>query len=170
MCMNNINTNVVFYKTGYEYKDQQIVDLKGATNKPKVIVEPIRGEENYYSIKELDFALLVNAIQNKNNPVKNPAEEIDLKQQYEIIVRMTETSSGEFVDLERRDLIFSTNTIELCRYIFTDIMFFSFGNIKVHKPPMGKNLCVLKILIKLKDDKEKSWFVQSMHPIEMELV
>ena len=87
---------------------------------------------------------------------------------YEILLRLTEPSTGKFVDLDSYEFTPAKEQITLCRKTYSQMISCRFSRVSVAKPHNDNNLCVLKVLVRRGGSDEK-WIVQSMHPIRMEL-
>ena len=71
------------------------------------------------------------------------------------------------MDLDTISFVPEDEQIMLCRKTYTKRILCQYQNVSVAKPPEGKNQCSLKVLIRHRGAKDKTWFVQSVHPIEI---
>lgn len=175
MCMNNINTNVVFFN-GINNSSEQLDLLNVCKGIPKVKARRSLNDNNVLIIDNLSFVLSINANEKldlKDEKNSNPLNTFVFNEDYEIVCRLTETTSGDFMDLGHFD-VSPTKESEylnkLCRNIYSRNFICSFDNARVKVPPTDKNLCVLKINIRHKakgTEKENTWIIQSLHPIEL---
>lgn len=169
MCMKNLNTDVVFFKnvsvSGFESDNINLYDAV----KTIPVVEVKANDDKTWIIPQISLMLSINAL----NDVQN--EEIDentinFGKTYAIRIRVTETSSGQCVDLGQVYIHPVEEKITLCKHIYTKKFVCRFNDIIVTIPPQGKDLCVFKVLVqevidgKLSDDK---WVAQSMHPVRL---
>lgn len=173
MCMKNVNTDVVLFdcvlKSEYEGRN---IDLLGI-NKDVPAVHARKINEGTLSISSLDILLTVSGtekIDKNKQPVhedgEGPNNTFFMDKRYSLRLRVTETHSGKFVDLDTISIDPSQKFITLCRRIFNQKSVYQYRNVLVATPPLGKDLCVLKVLIQCEDSPEK-WIVQSMHPIRL---
>lgn len=173
MCMKNVNTDVIFFSdvdTSVESRDKTIT-IYGA-NRGIPEIPTVRVDDNTLRIQTLSFMVSINAVERKGSPElpahdagDSPDNTIYFSNQYEVCFRITETSSGRFIDLDTIDFVPEENQVVLCRKIYSKKMLCRYHNISVARPPEGKNYCALKVLIR--HSGTPSWTVQSMHPIEM---
>lgn len=176
MCMKNINTNITFFENVQNKADDD--DFLNISSVPKKFpkIKAVDLNSNSLEIEELSFLYSVNAIEktdDNGNPIHDNGEEasntIFFAEQYEVCFRITETSSGRFIDLENFTFRADEKHIKLCRKIYNDMMVCKYQHVGVERPPEGKNMCVLKVLIRhipagVESDSIK-WIVQSIHPI-----
>ena len=105
MCMKNLDTNVVFFSGADALKDapENVMNIYGMSKGiPSVSVVSLNDE--LYGIEALSFMLLVNAIERKEEPYHDEGDTKDntvfFDETYEILLRLTEPSTGKFVDLD----------------------------------------------------------------------
>ena len=173
MCMKNLDTNVVFFTSADTPKEApgSVLNVYGMSKgTPFVPVVP-RGEE-LFGIQSLSFMLLVNAIERKEDPCHDdgdtPDNTIFFDEKYEVCLRLTEPSTGKFVDLDSYKFVPKEEQIILCRKTYSKMISCRYEQISVAKPRNDDNLCVLKVLVR-KAAPDAQWIVQSMHPIQMVL-
>ena len=173
MCMKNLDTNVVFFSGADALKDapENVMNIYGMSKGiPSVSVVSLNDE--LYGIEALSFMLLVNAIERKEEPYHDEGDTKDntvfFDETYEILLRLTEPSTGKFVDLDSYEFTPAKEQITLCRKTYSQMISCRFSRVSVAKPHNDNNLCVLKVLVRRGGSDEKR-IVQSMHPIRMEL-
>lgn len=176
MCMKNVNTDVTFFTTANISNNPNIINLiEAKKDVPTLLAKKI--DNHTLVIPELNFLLSINANERSGN---NPHETIDtpentlfFNETYRIRLRITETSSGNFLDLSTQIIEPSKENINLCRKLFFKKITCNYQNICVTAPPENKDLCVLKVLIQhvSKDPNLQSseWIVQSIHPMRLEI-
>ena len=102
MCMKNVNTNIVF------------ADIAASSNQTELSLQNIGKKffivEDERKITSLSFALFVSATEDKDAPTSDVEHEetnLDEKsvfkfyKEYELRIRLTETISGDFMDLTK---------------------------------------------------------------------
>ncbi len=173
MCMKNVNTDVVLFDRilPNEIKTKDL-DLLGVS-KDIPTVGAIKVSEELLNIPKLDIVFSISAterIDEQRNPVheknETPTNTFFMDERYLICLRVTETHSGKFFDLDTIPIEPSQKVITLCRRIFSQKGVYQFRNVLVAMPPEGKDLCVLKVLIQHEGEPDR-WIVQSMHPIRL---
>ena len=170
--MKNVNTDIILFDDIFPNKSDGKIDLMGITKGiPAVHTEKV--EEGLLRIPKLNILFSISATEETDENKKplhdddeTPANTFYMDQQYQILLRVTETSSGRFADLGTLDINPSQNRISLCRRIYHQKGLYQFQDVPVAAPPDGKDLCALKVLIQRKDACGK-WIVQSMHPIRL---
>lgn len=176
MCMKNVNTDVVLFDGVLPNKvEGKNIDLLGICKDiPAVYAKKV--EDGLLNILKLDIFLSISAIEiidADNNPVHEDGETFAdtffMNERYKIRLRVTETHSGKFVDLDTINIDPSQKLITLCRRIYNQKSVYQYRNVLVATPPKGKDLCVLKVLIQCEDAPDK-WIVQSIHPIRLIVV
>lgn len=168
MCMKNISTDILFFDDVIISKtDTGSLNLYGVTKEiPKVEVKQY-SDKNKWIIPQISFMLSINATEKKPNTEINA---IDFDKIYKICIRVTETTSGDCVDIVQFDIKPKESHFSLCRDIYSERTMYRVENIIVTKPPHDKDLCVFKVLIQevvngtVSEDK---WIAQSMHPVKM---
>lgn len=173
MCMKNINTDIVLFDDAFPNKDnEKNIDLLGAT-RGIPLVHAKKAEEGILRIPKLDILFSISATEEIGDDSKpnhgigeNSENTFYMDEQYSVRLRVTETDSGQFVDLDTFNIDPSQDMISLCRRIYNQKGIYQYRNVPVAIPPEGQDLCALKVLIKKKDAQGK-WIVQSMHPIQL---
>lgn len=122
------------------------------------------------------FALFMQAIQTKEKDSLsdiNPDEKLLFSEKYSIKIRLTESKSGNAIDLD--EFILCPNDIAfnecVCCDTFKYTRVFVYNNI-VLPPKKDNEFFVVKILIKhLKDnsenDNQRQWTVQTVYPVSL---
>lgn len=173
MCMKNVNTDVVLFNSVLPNElDTKNFDLLGiCKNTPAVRAEKIR--EGLLRIPKLDIVFSISAtekIGDDKKPIhessETPKNTFFMDERYKIRLRVTETHSGKFFDLDTINIVPIDKTITLCRKIYNQKGIYQYRNVLVATPPDGKDLCVLKVLIQNENEPDR-WIVQSMHPIQL---
>lgn len=184
MCMKNINTDILFFEdVSSDDDNKNIINLHSASKGiPEIDVNYLDENKDILVIENLQFIFSVNANELINNnvpfhkPDETPDNTIFFDEKYEILFRITETTSGRFFDLDDSPIIDPSNSdkvVRLCRSMYMDKVAYKYQNILVAAPPTGKNLCVLKVLIRRKNDENSQssvWVVQSTHPIKLNIL
>lgn len=172
MCMRNINTNVLFFSGGLTPSDSErgTVDMYAVYKEiPSVHAKLIR--DGVLGIDSLSFMISINAIEPTSGPHldegENPKNTVFFDHKYELCFRLSETTSGKFVDLDTFAFVPQEAQVSLCRKIYSKKFLCQYQNVSVAVPPEGKDLCVLKILIRPADDAQANWVVQSIHPVRL---
>ena len=108
--MKNLNTNVVFFTNADTPKEApgSVMNVYGMSKgTPFVPVVPVG--EDLFGIQTLSFMLLVNAIERKEAPFHDdgdtPDNTIFFNEKYEVCLRLTEPSTGKFVDLDSYNFV-----------------------------------------------------------------
>lgn len=113
----------------------------------------------------------INAIEPTSGPHldegENPKNTVFFDHKYELCFRLSETTSGKFVDLDTFAFVPQEAQVSLCRKIYSKKFLCQYQNVSVAVPPEEKDLCVLKILIRPADDAQANWVVQSIHPVRL---
>lgn len=171
MCMKNVNTDAILFENiSGDVERNGIIDLLGVNKAiPSVYAEKI--DDTLLRIPALRVFFSLCAIEKKhtiNDSSQSPDEDnvFHMDREYRVRLRITETSSGDFFDLDTIDVDPRNKSIGLCNNIFTMRGAYQYTNVLVRKPGTGKDLCVLKVLIQRSNDKD-NWIVQSMHPIRL---
>jgi len=167
MCMKNISTDILFFEDAYNSKEQgSLINVTGIT-KELPEIEARKHDENTLIIPQISLMLSINATE-KDTPVKENS--IDFSKTYQICIRVTETTSGQCVDIVQFRFCPNEEAKELCRKIYNKRLMYRVTDVLVAKPPQGKDLCVFKVLIQEVIDgnvSEDRWIAQSMHPLRM---
>lgn len=162
MCMKNINTDITFFSD---------VDTLLEVQKEPPLIPATYLDENILEIPTISFLLSINAIERIHEPVHDPGDTMEnaifFNQKYELCFRLTEPTSGKFIDLDTYEFTPAENQISLCRKIFSRKISCQYHNVKVAVPQKQEHYCVLKILVRLYSS-NLNWIVQSMHPIRLE--
>lgn len=167
MCMKNINTDILFFEDVNSSKlNTELLNIYGITKEmPEVEVEKIG--DNMLVIPRISLMLSINATEKKLSTDKDA---INFSKKYRICIRVTETSSGQCVDIVQFDIHPCDEELSLCRKIYNKKSMFRFENIIVAQPPKDKEICVFKVLIQEVIDgnlSEENWIAQSMHPVKL---
>lgn len=171
MCMKNINTDVIlFNKILSNEADINNINLLGIS-KDIPIVHATKVNEKLLRIPDLDIFLSISAAEKINTDSKKPIHEDNetpadtffMDEKYRLRLRVTETHSGKFFDLDTITIV--PNYVTLCRRIYSQKSLLHYSNVLVSMPPEGKDLCVLKVLIQ--HESQETWIIQSMHPIRL---
>lgn len=167
MCMKNVSTDILFFEEVNNSKvNNELFNLYGVTKEmPEVEVEET--EDNMLIIPRISLMLSINATE-KDSPTEHNS--IDFSKTYQICIRVTETSSGQCVDIIQHTFCPNEDAITLCRKMYNKRLMYRVTDVLVAKPPQGKDLCVFKVLIQeVKDGNtsEDRWIAQSMHPVKM---
>lgn len=173
MCMKNINTDIVLFDDALPNKDnERNIDLLGAA-KGVPAVHAKKVEEGLLRIPRLDILFSISAteeIDEDSRPDHGKGENAEntfyMDEQYSVRLRVTETDSGQFVDLDTFNINPSQDMIFLSCRIYNQKGIYQYKNVPVAIPPNGSDLCALKVLIKNQNAPGK-WIVQSMHPIRL---
>lgn len=180
MCMKNISTDIVFFGdlSAARTDNDDFFNLYNVAKEiPCVDVRP--NDEKTWLIPRISLMLSVNAIKNINRSGDEGKDKctdsgIDFNKKYVLRIRVTETTSGQCVDIGQ--LVFSPTDgqITLCKHIYAKRFLCKFDDIVVTIPPEGKDLCVFKVILQeFKEGEpldEDKWVVQSIHPVKMKLV
>lgn len=173
MCMKNVNTDVVLFDDVLPNEAEgKNIDLLGISKDiPAVVAKKV--EDGLLSIPKLDIVFSIGATEKidvNKTPVhengETSADTFFMDERYKIRLRVTETHSGKFFDLDTININPSQKVITLCRRIFNQKSVYQYRNVLVATPPEGKDLCVLKVLIQCEKNPNR-WIVQSMHPIRL---
>lgn len=173
MCMKNVNTDVVLFNgvLPNEVEGKNINLLGVSKGIPTVHAKKV--EEGLLSIPKLDILLSISATERTDankDPVhvgsETSANTFFMDERYKIRLRVTETHSGKFVDLDTINIDPSQQMITLCRRIYNQRSVYQYRNVLVVTPPEGKDLCALKVLIQCETAPDQ-WIVQSMHPMRL---
>jgi len=171
--MKNVNTDVVLFDNVLPNEAEgKNIDLLGIS-KEIPAVRANKDKEGLLIIPKLDIVLSISATENidaEKNPVheegETPADTFFMNERYKIRLRVTETHSGQFIDLDTINIDPAQKLITLCRRIYNQKGVYQYRNVPVATPPEGKDLCVLKVLIQHEKAPDR-WIVQSMHPIRL---
>lgn len=162
MCMKNINTDITFFSG---------MDTSLEVQKEPPLIPAIYLDEDILEIQTISFLLSINAIERIQEPVHDPGDTMEnaifFNQKYELCFRLTEPTSGKFIDLDTYEFTPAENQISLCRKIFSRKISCQYHNVKVAVPQKQERYCVLKILVRLHNS-NLNWIVQSMHPIRLD--
>lgn len=169
MCMKNISTDILFFdEINNSKSDNNLINIYGITKSiPEVEVNESENDNDLLLIPRISLMLSINATDKGGNKENNT---IDFNKTYRICIRITETSSGKCVDTVHLDIHPCEEEVSLCRKIYNKRMFYRLENIILTKPPVGKDLCVFKVLIQeIKEGNvlEENWIAQSMHPVKI---
>jgi len=167
MCMKNISTDILFFDdVSISKANIDSLNLHGVTKEiPEVEVKEYN--EDKLIIPQISLMLSINATEKKPSSETNA---IDFSKTYKICIRVTETASGDCVDIVQFDIKPGESQLSLCRNIYSKRAMYRVENIIVTKPPQDKDLCVFKVLIQEVVDgtiSEDKWIAQSMHPVRM---
>lgn len=169
MCMKNVNTNIVF------------ADIAANSNQTELSLQNIG--KKFYIIEEerkitsLSFALFISASEEKDAPTSDSeceAKGLEDKsifkfyKEYELRIRLTETISGDFMDLTELRFKPKDTAVErgICKKTFNYSKFFRFDNIKLPERKEKENFVIKVILRESIEENKNQWSVQSIHPIE----
>ncbi len=167
MCMKNININVVF--SDIQIGDDQMLSLFN-------VGKPVRvqHDDSIRKITQLSMAAFISATQSKDPKIiakLNPDEVFTFSHKYELLIRLTETTSGKFKDIGHLDLDPATNDIHegICRHTFNLTHLGIYQDISLPERKDDEKF-VIKILIRRKTDgiQEKNWVVQTVVPFSLE--
>lgn len=170
--MKNLNTDVTFFSEAEMISPSHsgTVNIYGACKETPIVSAIKSSEDGVLKIASLKFLLSINALERLREPIhfddETKENSIYFREHYHIRLRLTEPSSGQFVDLFTEEFCPYTSKVSLCRDIFTKKEFFHFQNISV-AVPKKENYCVLKVLVHHSSNSE--WIVQSIHPIKLEI-
>lgn len=146
------------------------VNIYGACKEIPTVSAIKSSEDGVLEIASLKILLSINALERLRDPIhlndETKENSIYFSEHYQMRLRLTEPSSGKFVDLYTEDFCPYTSKISLCRNIFSKKEFFQFKNISVAVPTKG-DYCVLKVLVH--HSSSSKWIVQSIHPIKLEI-
>lgn len=187
MCMKNLNSNIIIFSdVSPDFDNDDLFNILGANKKVPFVPVKKSDEEGILIIPNLRFLVSINALESLDDDKKdgekkpvhkdteNPDTTLFFNKKYEFCIRLTELSTGGFVDLDLRPLDLE-HYDELCRKVYSKMLLFDFKNINVAKPnkdnrPKKKTYkyeYVLKFLIRRQDSEEKLWNVQSVHPFKL---
>lgn len=180
MCLKNINTSVVFFDEATATDTISKINLNSVyKDRPDVVARYLDENKQILKIDSLQFLFSVNASEKSHihEESETPDNTFYFDKKYEIRFRITETHSGKFFDLADGPILDLSNSQDkvthLCRYLYEDKMILKYENVLVAAPEIGKNLCVLKVLIRRVDDSDPEldlpWVVQSMHQIKLNI-
>lgn len=171
MCMKNVNLTIITADI-LGNRDTKSVSL-GNIDKP-YYYEIVNGKRMV--VGTFSFALFMQAIQTKANDSLsniNPDEKLLFSEKYSIKIRLTESKSGNAIDLD--EFILCPNDIAFSECVCCDT--FKYTRVCVYNNvilPLKKDneFFVVKILIKhLTDDAEKDnqkpWTVQTVYPVSI---
>ena len=168
MCMKNINIIPTFCDV-ISNNDDSTISL-GNIGKRFRITTTNEGR----LISQLSMSIFFSAMQSKNEQVLeqiNSNETFDFRETYEIKIRLTETISGSFKDLDtfKLNALQNADSEHLCMSTFNCVRLCLYNNISL---PEINNIerFVIKILIKKfdenkSDDENDKWIVQTIAPI-----
>lgn len=172
MCMKNINTDIlVFEDANFSKPNSEKINIYETTRDiPSIEVEEI--SEDMLLIPRISLMLSINATQKDSTSKDSIPKDntIDFDKTYRICIRITETSSGQCVDTVQFNIHPSEEHLSLCRKMYNKKALYRFENLSIAKPPQGKDLCVIKVLIQEVDNgniSDDNWIAQSMHPVRM---
>lgn len=173
MCMKNVSTDVILFSSvDAPLESQSNIFSVHGVDRGVPTVPVVYRSGDILGIETLSFLLCINAVERRDEPVHDegdaPENTFFFTHKYEVCLRLTEPTSGKFVDLDTYEIEPEVDQIILCRKIYDKKMLCQYHNISVAEPPKGKDLCVLKVLIRLCGS-NSNWFVQSMHPIQIKL-
>ncbi len=167
MCMKNINTDILFFEDAFNAKEQsELINVVGIT-KELPEVEATEYDTDKMIIPQISLMLSISATE-KDSQTENNS--IDFSKTYQICIRVTETSSGQCVDIVQFRFCPNEDVVSLCRKMYNKRLMYRVTDVLVAKPPQGKDLCVFKVLIQevvngtVSEDK---WIAQSMHPVRL---
>lgn len=179
MCMKNINTDIIFFDEAELSSDEKQMNLFSVIKETPTYKVKKSDNGTVLTIPQMNFLLSVNATEKIENGEiyheedETPDNTFFFDSEYKICLRVTETQSRKFVDLETFDL----NQKEICkrieRRIYNKKYACQYSNVSVAIPANNEsNTCVLKVLIKRvagEGETENKWFVQSVHPIVLDM-
>lgn len=165
--MKNINTDILFFEDAFNVKEQsELINVTGIT-KELPEVEAKEYDADKMIIPQISFMLSISATEKDSQTEKNS---IDFSKTYQICIRVTETSSGQCVDIIQFRFCPNEDVVSLCRKMYNKRLMYRVTDVLVAKPPQGKDLCVFKVLIQEVVDgtvSEDKWIAQSMHPVRL---
>ena len=167
--MKNINLNGVFCDI-IPNADNDGVSL-GNVGKKFLILNSTTERE----ISQMSMAVFISATETKDDSklINVDADNVfSFKEKYELRVRLTETSTGNFKDLGRLilDPLKFCESKGYCRKVFNHTHLFVFTDIKLPEYKKDEHF-VVKLLIRRLDESNPdclTWIVQSIHPIKMQ--
>lgn len=167
MCMKNINMNAVFCDI---VSDPDNLSLSlGDIGKHFYIVN----EDTQREISQLSMAIFISATQSKDADIIqkiDPDQVFDFREKYEIKIRLTETISGSFKDLDKFIITPSSSSDSegLCKNTFNCTRLCLYQNVLLPSSQEREKF-VIKLLIRRfieSRTQDDNWIVQSIHPIE----
>ena len=165
MCMRNINTNIIFADITTN-QDGTNYSLENIGKKFRIL-----SENEDKKIVSMSMALLISASEEKNINTVMDESVFSFKNDYELRIRLTETFSGDFKDLTKIILEPQKTAVSrgLCKTTLnhTQLCFFEKIELPSNLGNNGENY-VIKVVVRAidKNNPDKKWFVQSVHPIE----
>ena len=164
--MKNINTNLFFINSENLFVENSI---------PSYPVTKCSDTE--FELKDLKIIISLNALHKKDELGKENDFRFDRK--YKFIVRLTELSSGSFVDIFNTTLTPSVEYLDLCRLVFDKKFVLHIDNILIDTKCKGEkfetrdsdNVCVIKLILVeeevYKNSSNATLTVQSIHPFKI---
>ena len=179
MCMKNINTDIIFFDEAELTSDENQMNLFSVIKETPIYKVKKNNQGDVLTIPQMNFLLSVNATEKIINgnvyheEGETPNNTFFFDSKYKVCLRVTETKSSKFVDLET----FYLNQQDVCkrieRKIYNKKYACQYSNVSVAMPPNNEtNTCVLKVLVKKvaeEGESENKWFVQSIHPIVLDI-
>lgn len=168
MCMQNVNMNPVFCDV-IPTADVTNLSLGNVNNKRFRVIE----ENGTRKIAQISLALFVSATQTKNSEDIeriNPNTTFSMNSLYDVNIRLTETVSGKFMDLEEYLFDPSKYAVSecLCRTTLNHTKLFVFQDIELPQR-QAKECFAIKVLIRCHNNSEiadKRWTVQAILPLK----
>ncbi len=163
MCMKNVNLNAVSCNIVIDNEYSQ-VSLANIGKKITIAVTEIKRE-----IAQLSLAVFISAVQSKDPNIVasiDPDTTFAFKEKYQIRIRLTETISERFKDLETFviDPSSSVDSSHLCKDTYNHTRLGLYHDI-VLPPVSEKERFVVKLLIRRYDESREQdvdWIVQSI--------
>ncbi len=167
MCMKNVNLNGVFCDI-IPSKVKNAISLGNIEQKAIFSTNSVDGK-----ISQMSMTIFVSATETKD-PLKlvvDPNNVFSFQQRYEVRVRLTEVSTGDFKDVGGfiLDPIKNGEEKGYCRKVFNQIQLCIFENIDLPKYKEGEHF-VVKLLIRAYDEENSEkfvWNVQAIYPIQI---
>ena len=167
MCMRNLNTMVFFIKENGDKEEQTLL-----LDNPIYEVIQANSDAKSVNLSELKLVVGINSIQRKGEPYTEG--DFNFAKYYDFLIRLTDVSSGNYVDLYQCVLQPGLEYKDLSRFVYSKSFSVDFKDIDInistheHITRDSKNVCVIKILLRESGHDDKQWTVQSIHPFKME--
>ena len=164
--MKNINTNLLFAN------GENLLIEDGTPEFPVT-----KCSDTLFKLEGLKVIISLNALHKKGELGKENDFKFDRK--YRLIVRLTELSSGSFVDIFNTILNPNVEYLDLCRLVFDKKFVLQIDNVlidtKCKKEKFetrdSNNICVIKLILVedeiYKNDPNAVLTVQSIHPFKI---
>ena len=167
MCMKNVNLIALFGDVVCSDNSVLLGDILSKKFYCKMI-------DDKRFVSQISMSVLIAATQTKDEKAAanlDPDLVFAFNHQYEIRVRLTETISGAFKDLDTFTLDPSQNADSegLCRKTFNHTRLCVFPNVDL-PPKNARERFVIKLLIRRVDPNrvtDDGWVVQSIHPLDL---